>query len=405
MSQPRAEATVSPAPVHSTVDRFLIAHGGPFYELQQRLGLLHENALQAGRRAAIAVGIAWGVPLALSLATGHAWGPLGARSFLLDPGAWARLLLAVALFVLMEGMVEERLRGLLRQLIRAPLVAPVSMQAGAAAVVRAIDRRDNVLAEAVILVIAMLISISAALAHLRNPQASWFLAVDAAGGGNLTLAGWYTVLVAAPLFWFLMLRWLWRHLVWGLLLRDIASLELRLVASHPDGMGGIAFVGRYPNIFSIFVFALSGVLAAALARGLLTGGLTIAVFPNVMGIWLLMVFVLFAAPLAAFMAPLARLKQATMLACSARATLHQRQVERETLEVNVMAADPAEAETTPAVPDPAKLMASAGKLQTFPISKAVLLPLGAAALLPLVAAGATRMPLEEMLKVAKALLL
>ncbi|MFZ1428704.1 MAG: hypothetical protein WAS21_18270 [Geminicoccaceae bacterium] len=42
---------------------FLIAHGGPFYELQARLGLLHQDALNAGRRALIAVALAWGVPL------------------------------------------------------------------------------------------------------------------------------------------------------------------------------------------------------------------------------------------------------------------------------------------------------------------------------------------------------
>jgi hypothetical protein len=41
------------------------------------------------------------------------------------------------------------------------------------------------------------------------------------------------------LFWFLLLRWLWRHAVWGLLLRDLARLELRLVATHPDGAGGL----------------------------------------------------------------------------------------------------------------------------------------------------------------------
>ena len=38
-----------------------------------------------------------------------------------------------------------------------------------------------------------------------------------------TLAGWWTLLVALPLFWFLLGRWLWRFITWGLLLRDIAT--------------------------------------------------------------------------------------------------------------------------------------------------------------------------------------
>jgi hypothetical protein len=92
------------------VDEFLIARGGPFYELQQRLGLLREEALHAGRRAAILVGLAWGVPLVLSAFSGHAIGPGATRPFLLDLGACARFFLAIGIFVLMERMVEERLR-------------------------------------------------------------------------------------------------------------------------------------------------------------------------------------------------------------------------------------------------------------------------------------------------------
>jgi hypothetical protein len=102
------------------VDAFLIARGGPFYHLQQRLGLLHEKALHAGRRAAILVAVAWGVPLVLSAVAGHALGPAASRPFLLDLGAWARFLIAIGIFVLMERLVEERLRVHLRQFVRAP---------------------------------------------------------------------------------------------------------------------------------------------------------------------------------------------------------------------------------------------------------------------------------------------
>ena len=37
----------------------------------------------------------------------------------------------------------------------------------------------------------------------------------------------------------------------------IASLELRLVATHPDGKGGLAFLAEYPNAYSMFVFGMS----------------------------------------------------------------------------------------------------------------------------------------------------
>src|SRR5262245_17896788 len=93
------------------IGEFLAAHGGPFYELQRRLGLLHEHALRAGPRAAIFVGLAWGVPLVLSLIEGHAFGQMAEKPYLLELGAWARFLIAVGVFVLAEWHVERQLKG------------------------------------------------------------------------------------------------------------------------------------------------------------------------------------------------------------------------------------------------------------------------------------------------------
>ena len=104
------------------------------------MGLLRERALHAGRRSAILVGIAWGVPLLLSALTGSAIGPAATRPFLLDLGAWARFFVAMAIFVLMERLVEERLRVHLRQFARAPLLAPGAMPA---AVLRQLVKVDG----------------------------------------------------------------------------------------------------------------------------------------------------------------------------------------------------------------------------------------------------------------------
>ena len=78
----------------SRIGEYLASHGGPFFELQRRLGVLREDALLAGRRAAIFVALAWGVPLVLSLIAGRAFGPSAMHPFLLDFGAWARFFIA-----------------------------------------------------------------------------------------------------------------------------------------------------------------------------------------------------------------------------------------------------------------------------------------------------------------------
>jgi hypothetical protein len=239
---------------------------------------------------------------------------------------------------------------------------------------------------------------------LHSAAPSWIVAVGPTGA-RLTFAGWWCALVSSPLFWFLLLRWLWRHGVWGLLLRDLACLDLRLVATHPDGAGGLAFIGQYPNAFAAFVFALSCVLGAAIAQHLLRGALTAAAYGQLMGAWLIVVVILFGAPLLAFSGPLRRLKEATLLTAGSVATRHERAVERELLGSNMSA--PNDAETTAAgdVPDPTKLYATAKKLSTFLISRSAIVPVAAAAVLPLVAAGATQLPVRELLKIAKGLVL
>jgi len=344
------------------------------------------------------------VPLLLSVFSGHAIGPATSRPFLLDLGAWARFFIAIGIFVLMERLIEERLRSHLRQFVRAPVLAPAAMPAAVEAVVRALRRRDARFAEMVCVALAYAITLSGAALALGADASSWLVTVGREGA-SLTVAGWWCALVSSPLFWFLLLRWLWRHAVWGLLLRDLARLELRLVATHPDGAGGLAFIGQYPNAFAAFVFALSCVLGAAIAQKLLQDGMTPTTYSQLMAGWLVIVIILFGAPLLAFSKPLRQLKEATLLAASAVATRRERATERELLGSNVAAAADAEAAAAAEIPDPSKLYATARKLSTFLISRSAIVPVAAAALLPLVAAGATQLPARELLKIARGLLL
>ena len=382
---------------------FLIAHGGPFYELQRRLGLLRERAFRAGRRALLAVGLAWGVPLLLALLAGTAWGAAPQRPFLLDLGVWARFFVAVGVLILSERLVEDRLRSVQAQFLRAPLLPPEARADASAVALRALRRRASRLAEIAILALAFVLPMVGASLKLEADPSLWLAWTDAGGGRHLSVAGWWCLLVSAPLFWFLTLRWLWRHLVWALLLRDVARLKLRLVATHPDGYGGLAFVGEYPNAFAAFVFAMTCVVAAETLQALLHGKLAATAFPSAMGVWVVVIVLLFAFPLGAFSGPLKRLKLETLHAMGAASTRQEREHERKLLGTNVAA--PGEAEEQLPGGDPSKAYAQVRKLGTLPVTKAALLPLGIAAVLPLLAVGATQLPFRELLKAAKLLLL
>jgi hypothetical protein len=306
--------------------------------------------------------------------------------------------------MLMELQVERKLRTHLNHFVRAPLIAPTSFEAAAEAVTHALRRRDWLVAELVCLLLAGLLAVAAFVNMPVTDTGSWRMRmVD--GTSTLTMTGWWCLFVSGPIFWFLLLRWLWRHHVWAMLLRKIAGLELRLTTSHPDGHGGLRFIGQYPNVYSTFVFAMSCVVGAAIANQLLHGELSLKVYSAIMAVWLAIVLALIAWPLLAFVRPLSRLKEETTLLASAQATKRTRALEREILGRNVGEPEEADEGKSADIADPAKLYDTAQKLSPLIINREALVPVSAAAVIPLVIAGATQLPIKELIGVAKHLLL
>jgi hypothetical protein len=385
------------------IGELLASHGGPFYELQRRVGALEEDALHAGRRAAIFVALAWGAPLLLSLVAGRAFGPTDAHPYLLDFGAWARFFIATGLFLLAEEQVEYGLRGKLGQFVRAPVLAPESFKDAASAVVRALKLRNSGVAE----IICLALAVAGALAlieRLLDVDASTWAVQVGEDGAHVTLAGWWVVIFSTPLFYFLLLRGLWRYLVWALLLWRIASLKFRLVASHPDGKAGLGFVADYPNAYSMFVFGISASMAITVVRHVFESNISSVTFGYIITGWLAIVFAFFAFPLLAFAKPLSELKERSLQIIAARATLAHRAAERALLGRNVVANDAAEADPEQGVPDPSAQYAVTKKLSVFLMNRSAIAPLAGAALIPFAIAGATKLPYKEVFALVKKLL-
>jgi hypothetical protein len=385
------------------IGEYLASHGGPFFELQRRLGVLRDDALLAERRAVIFVSLAWGVPLLLTLVQGRAVGPAASHPYLLDFGAWARFFIATGLFLLAEQQVEYGLNGKLGQLVRAPILAPSSFEASANALVKALKLRSSGVAE----IVCLGLGIVGTLVWLRNligaETSTWAVQV-ADDGPHVTLAGWWSVVCSAPLFYFLLFRGLWRYIVWAMLLWRIASLELRLVATHPDGKGGIAFLAEYPNAYSMFVFGMSASMAITVVRHVFDANISSVTFGYIITGWLVIVFAFFAFPLLAFSKPLAELKERSAHVLGAQATRYHRAAERALIGRNLAANDDTEADSGPAVPDPSAQFTASRKLSVILMSRSAIAPLAAAALVPFAIAGATKLPYKEVFSLVKKLL-
>jgi len=302
--------------------KFSLVIGGPFYRLQHRLGMLGPDMLPTMRAALILVIIAWLPLLLLAFALDSASSSnLDERALLLDYSVHARFLIAIFVFTLMERIADRRVSLLIKQFQSTGLVESAEDSNFARVLHIADQRSGSTLAETVLLGLAYAASLTGVITTLSVLDYSW-LGSSVEGSRHLNFAGWWALLVSFPLFWFLLLRWLWRFMVWTVLLNDISSLNLRLVPTHSDRCGGIGFLSLFPSIFSPFVFALSCVTASAALLGITFDDMSLEYMGVMFIVWLLLVLIIFIGPLFVFRRPLARLKIDALLDLGVQATKH-----------------------------------------------------------------------------------
>lgn len=376
---------------------------GPFYGLQRRLGLIGEHDLNVGRRALLLAGLAWLPLLLLAVAQGLAWNDPGQRSLWSDFRVHA-FAVAIAAFIVMERAADLRLSWLLSQFIARGIVSEASRPALVRTHRASLRRSGHAVAEAAMLLLAYAVSWLWLHHAVAQAEAGSWAGRVADGRLQLSWAGWWALGVTAPLYGFLLLRWLWRFGCWALMLRDLARCKLQLVATHADRCGGLSFVGLYPGTYTLFVFALSTVTSAGVLRQIVYHGAGLMSFKfEAIGL-ILFVLVAFVLPLCAFTPLLLGLKRRGLADYGALVSRHNRAFEARW----IGGADGAEALGSPDVSSLADLAAGyelVTRIKPVPVSKASLLPLLLAALLPIVAVAATQVPFKQIFSALKALVL
>lgn len=387
-----------------TIPEFSIAHGAPFCRFQERVGLIRPASLQPGRRALLFALIGWLPLMVLTLLAGTFAAPHDPRAFLFDYTVHARLLLAIPLFIFLEVIARARLSQLVHQFVRGGLVAAEQVGSLKAIIRRALARRNSGWCEAVIVFLAIAASIGVVRTNLGWRSPSWLGSLTD-GTIDLSAAGWWYLVVSSPLFFFLLFRWLWRFGLWVGMLAQIARLDLRLVATHPDRAGGLMFIGQYPIAFQAFAFAVSSVAASSIARDLVFSETTVQDVRGMMIAWVVVIVLLFALPLTVFGRPLKAAKRRALLDYSAFASRHNLAFEQRWIRNPDDDADPLGAPEISSLADLNAGYEAVRTMRTAPISKQAILPVVVAALVPMVAAAATQVPLRDLLNMLKILVI
>ena len=378
---------------------------GPFYRLQCRLGLIDDHNLNVGRRALLLAALAWLPLLALAALQGMAWGTASERVLLLDFRVHA-FAIAIAAFVVMERLADLRLGWLLAQFVARGIVSEASRPGLLRTHQASLRRTGSTAAEAVMLVLAY--AIAWVWMHYAAGQVQGGSWAGQVVDGRLqpSWAGGWALAITVPLYAFLLLRWLWRFGCWALMLRDLTHCELRLVASHADRCGGLAFIGFYPSTYTLFVFAFSTVVSAGVLRQIVHHGASLMSFKfEAIGL-VLFVLVAFALPLLAFTPMLLALKRQGLADYGALVSRHNRAFESRW--IGVSGPDAAQALGSADMSSLADLAAGyelVSRIKAVPLGKAGIAPLLLGAMLPIIVVAATQMPFKLILGALKSMLL
>lgn len=223
------------------------------------------------------------------------------------------------------------------------------------------------------------------------------------GARTLSAAGWWHWLVSVPLILGLLLGWFWRVFLWSRFLCQMARMKLRLVASHPDGVAGLRFLGYSPIAFVVPAFALGTMAAGMVANRVLHFGESAVAYRNSMIGVAVFAVVLFCGPLIVFSGRLLAARRQALLTYSGLARDMGAQLERKWLDRGLD--DQAlEAPDFSAVCDLYEIAGNVYRVNPIPIDVKSLSFLVVAALLPFLPVALLSVPLTEVIQRAARLL-
>ena len=372
-----------------------LVRGGPVWRLQQRLGLLGNDGLPTWSGAATVALFCW-LPMAvLASLDSRNWDLAYTHGFFTDLEAYARFLVAPFILMITDRATDQRLTRLLVAFEDAGIVSKDIHGDYFQRVARADQRTSSITAEVLMLSAALVLAVLATYLVLHGDIERWNSAV-AGLGGPLSPAGWWKTLVAGPLYYLLTIRWLWRLVVWTLLMKDVAALPLRLVATHPDKAGGLGFLTVFPAMFVPLIFSMSMVFATSeLQIILVQGGQVVDLEYAVFG-WLILVLATFVGPLGLFTPRLLRLKETAIVEYGAMAASTNRMAEKRLLD-EFAAGQPVDKDIIAMMSDISAGLETIRSLKPIPVDMFSLVPVVVSALLPLLAVAAVKFPVLSML--------
>jgi hypothetical protein len=371
-----------------------LTEGGPADALFRRLKLVYSGRRADAIRIAVILALATWLPLVvLCFSEGLVFD--GTQIPLLyDFGPHVRFLFAVPILVLAEISVGRRVAGAVAHFWDSGLVAPKDEGRLVAIIEDTIRFRDSRIATFLLVLITAGFEWRAFNAEAHLDVGTWVRPVI---GGFFSGAGYWYTCVALPIFQFLILRWAYRTIVWGRFLAAMARMDLRLMPTHPDGAGGIGFLGRTIVPFGTIGLALSAVLSATIAPRVMFGGENIYVELPAYVVLVALSLIIAIGPILFFAPKLYAVKHHGLQTYGALATSYTRQFDAKWITHETATDEPLLGTgDIQSLADLGNSFQIIEKMRLVPVTKEHLVGLAAPNLIPAVFLAATEVPLDQL---------
>jgi len=234
--------------------------------------------------------------------------------------------------------------------------------------------------------------------HTALDVSTWYAHVSA-GSRWLYSAGIWYAYVSLPIFQFLLLRWYWRLYIWIRFLWQVSRLELSLVPTHPDLLGGLGFLANTVFAFSVLLVAHGAMLAAQIANRIFFGGAALQNFKEEIFVMLVFLLCLVFGPLLVFSPQLSRAKRQGLLEYGALAERYVRDFDGKWLRRGAQESEPLMGSADiQSLADMGNSFAVVRTMRLAPIGRDAVLELAACVLVPLAPLLLTIMPVEDLVK-------
>jgi hypothetical protein len=292
----------------SAVKSFSIVVGGPVYDLLHRFHLVRQTLPNVWRRIVALLVIIWLPLLLLSLKEGMAFGHQVRIPFLYDLAMYGRFFLGLPLVLYAELWIDPAVRQAVSEFVDARLVPDQELPEFENVLRRVQQMRDSWIPEVILLILAFF--------PLYLFHHEWVIGVVTnwhTTAKGLSAAGWWYLVFSAPVMRYIVCRWVFRYLLWAVLLWQISRLQLTLMPTHPDRAAGLNFLTMTQKHFGILACALGCSVAGRVGNTMLFEGASLGSFKSSLVGFVVLSVIVGLLPLALWIPKLKKVRKAGLL--------------------------------------------------------------------------------------------